>query len=184
MTISVKITEHTLQKMQIEPKDVAGYATLREWITKQQLNGGYVDVDISKEKPRSSPHHRKFFGVIAAAFTQWPESHEFQPEDEDHLRQWLEVAAGHRAHQDFPITEENAPQVADMMVHFATAIDGKKVFPRFGNGVVRLYWAESVAWSKLSQSDFNRVSKPCFDIIENVIGVPVDELRKKTEMAA
>lgn len=174
------------QGARVELKPVTGedFAAASEWRDWQEANGGTVTLAIEAEKKRSQPHHRKFFATIDAAFNQWPDGDEFQPENADHLRQFLEVSAGHRKFQDFPITEENASQVADMMVMFAEAIDGKKVFPRFGNGVVRLYWADSVSWSKLGHKQFCDVVKPVFDIIENTIGVPVDQLTRENKQAA
>lgn len=48
------------------------------------------------DKPRSLPQHRRFFGLIAAVYGQWPELHDFQPDSPEHLRAWLLVKAGYR----------------------------------------------------------------------------------------
>ncbi len=45
--------------------------------------------------PRSYQQHKRYFAVIAALFTQWPESHERQFPDEIALRKWLQIKAGH-----------------------------------------------------------------------------------------
>lgn len=50
--------------------------------------------DKGKGKPRSIDQHRRFYGLVKKAFGQWPEKSDFQPEDEEHLRQWLICAAG------------------------------------------------------------------------------------------
>ena len=44
---------------------------------------------------RSLPDHRRFFGVIQAAFHQWNEGHPFQPTDAEHLRAYLLVESGY-----------------------------------------------------------------------------------------
>jgi hypothetical protein len=48
-----------------------------------------------KGKPRSVPQHRRYFAMIKAAFSHWPEDHRFQPITEERLRKWLQARAGH-----------------------------------------------------------------------------------------
>lgn len=48
-----------------------------------------------KGKPRSVQHHRRYFAVVRAAHSHWPESHRFQPASEEHLRKWLQAKSGH-----------------------------------------------------------------------------------------
>lgn len=49
-----------------------------------------------KGKPRSVPQHRRYFALIKSAYHNWPETHDFTPQNEDHLRKWLQAKAGHR----------------------------------------------------------------------------------------
>jgi hypothetical protein len=48
-----------------------------------------------KGKPRSVPQHRRYFGLIKAAHSHWPETHRFKPMSEEHLRKWLQAKAGY-----------------------------------------------------------------------------------------
>lgn len=46
-------------------------------------------------KPRSVPQHRRYFALIKAAHSHWPETHRFKPMSEEHLRKWLQAKAGY-----------------------------------------------------------------------------------------
>ncbi len=46
-------------------------------------------------KPRSVPQHRRYFALVKAAHSHWPEHHRFQPMSEEHLRKWLQAKAGY-----------------------------------------------------------------------------------------
>jgi hypothetical protein len=46
-------------------------------------------------KPRSVPQHRRYFAMIRAAHSHWPESHRFKPINDDRLRKWLQAKAGY-----------------------------------------------------------------------------------------
>jgi hypothetical protein len=55
-----------------------------------------VDLSPPKQgKPRSVPQHRRYFGMIKAAFSHWPESHRFKPMTADRLRRWLQAKSGY-----------------------------------------------------------------------------------------
>tara|TARA_R110000772_G_scaffold25515_1_gene66461 strand:- start:3572 stop:3937 length:366 start_codon:yes stop_codon:yes gene_type:complete len=43
---------------------------------------------------RSTPEHRRYFGMIKAAFDNWPIKHQFQPLDSAALRIFLQCRAG------------------------------------------------------------------------------------------
>jgi hypothetical protein len=49
----------------------------------------------TKQSNRSDEEHNLFFGVVGMAFSNWPESHKFQPTDAEHLRAWLLIEANH-----------------------------------------------------------------------------------------
>ena len=55
---------------------------------------GYVP-EKRKGKPRSVPQHKRYFALIRAAFSHWPEAHRFKPLTEERLRKWLQAKAGH-----------------------------------------------------------------------------------------
>ena len=54
-----------------------------------------VELEKPKGKPRSVPQHRRYFALIRAAHSHWPEKHRFRPMSEEHLRKWLQAKSGY-----------------------------------------------------------------------------------------
>ena len=99
-------------------------------------------------KSRSSPQHRRFFALIKAAFKHWPESHEVQPGSEEGLRDYLQIKAG------FGIPH------------------------KIVKGDTTYIWFEhkSIAFDKMPQHEFHRLSSKVELIIEQTLGVNADKL--------
>lgn len=57
--------------------------------------GCQIEPEKKRGKPRSVPQHRRYFALIRAAHSHWPESHRFQPTSDDHMRKWLQAKAGY-----------------------------------------------------------------------------------------
>lgn len=56
--------------------------------------GGQLSSE-KRSKPRSVPQHRRYFAMIRAAHSHWPESHRFKPVSDDRLRKWLQAKSGY-----------------------------------------------------------------------------------------
>jgi len=54
-----------------------------------------VELEKPRGKPRSVPQHRRYFALIRAAHSHWPDTHRFRPMSEEHLRKWLQAKAGY-----------------------------------------------------------------------------------------
>jgi len=74
------------------------------------------------DKPRSLDQHRRFFGLVRACFHHWPEAHEFQPDNEEHLRAYLLVKAGHRSIKEFYIAETAANESIAQLIPIVSAV--------------------------------------------------------------
>lgn len=138
------------------------------------------------KRARSEPDHRRFFALIAAAYANWPERHEFQPSSSEHLRAWLICKAGHYDVTTIPI-EDGHPAVAKLATLAAEAAikaAGTHAFVRPHGSALAVFAAKSIAWDKLSQRDFSPIRQAVEDIIEAEVGVPVDRLLKEHERAA
>lgn len=133
------------------------------------------------DKPRSTPQHRRFFGLMKALYHHWPENQQFQPDSEEHLRAFLLVKSGHRKIMSFEIdkAEEAArliPIIAAAMLHrycWAWAVE---------NGI-KVCAPESIAYEKLPHKDACKV----FDDVEGYVrtlGMDPDQLLEETEQAA
>ena len=148
------------------------------------------DLDPAKGAPRSLPQMRRFFGVLRAMRSHWPESAEFQPETEEHLRTWVLVKAGHRDATDIPVPyAEDQPSVTKLV---AISVDGAVraagafafIRPHPRGGMVRVFRAKSIAFDKLEQSDFNKLNDQVEAIYKAETGLDADELLKESERAA
>lgn len=132
-------------------------------------------------KGRSLSDHRRFFALIHAAYQQWPESHDFQPRDADHLRAWLTAKSGFRDTTTIDLPEESTE---DMRRLFLLSIDaaikssGGTAFVVPYRDCVAVITAKSIAWDKIDQKEFNRLRDAVTDLIEGIVGVSADELLK------
>lgn len=89
-----------------------------------------------KGKPRSVPQHRRYFALIRGAYHHWPESHDFRPHSEGHLRRWLQCKAGYYTVRTINVADLD-PTSAVAAAAAAMAEAGEHAFVR-GKGT-RLY---------------------------------------------
>ena len=142
------------------------------------------DVANAKGKPRSLEQHRRFFGMIAAAFHHWPDSHEFQPSNSEHLRAWLLCKAGYRDVVTVPV-ESDRPAViklAMLAVEGALRAARTHAFVRLHGSSLVVFTAKSISFHALPHGEFQSVNDAVQEIIEVETGITVDKLL--TEKAA
>lgn len=135
-------------------------------------------------KKRSSPDHRRLFALIAAAFSQWPEGHSFQPANSEDLRAWLICKAGPDWREATPILlGEDADAATRAMFRMGIeaavrAAHGKAFVIPFGVGVA-VVTPKSMSFSKMSQSEFSRLRDAISDVIEAELGCKIDQLTRE-----
>lgn len=125
---------------------------------------------------RSSEDHRRFFALVNAAFTHWPEQHDFRPDNAEHLRAWLLCKAGYRKTTMIE-TDEPAATVVAIEAAFRAADTYAFVRP-YGDGVA-VYSPKSLRFDKTDQKAFNAVRDEVSSIIESVIGVTAEQLLRE-----
>jgi hypothetical protein len=126
--------------------------------------------------PRSSDDHRRFFGLVSAAFEQWPDGFEFQPDNAEHLRAWLLCKAGHR---NTTMVDTDEPASAVLVVEAAFKAAGAYAFVRpYGDGLA-VYAPKSIKFEQADQKKFNPIRDAVSEIIEQIVGVPIDQLLKE-----
>jgi hypothetical protein len=162
----------------IHPEHAGDYAKLREL-----SEGELVKVRITK--PRRAKHHRLFFAVIQAAFDNWPELHDEQFENADHLRAWLTVKAGYRDlfEEKLEASEADPKRIAGFMGRAMIKIKSAGGYGFFINHKqwVVMFTPKSISWSKLSQDDFSPISDAVFQIIEQETCIPIEALKREAE---
>lgn len=133
-------------------------------------------------KGRSLPDHRRFFGLIAAAFEQWPEDHSFTPESAEHLRAWLTCKAGWRESTPIHMPDMATDRMKDLFrlsIEAAIAAAGGTAFVVPYRDVVAVIRPKSIAWDKIDQKEFGKLRDAVSDVIEAEIGVKADDLLRE-----
>ncbi len=133
---------------------------------------------------RSGPQHRRLFGVVRAAYQNWPEKHEFQPSSSQHLRAWLLVKAGW-------LTEKTIVVGADVdEVNLARLLEGvilaSGAFPflEIEGHRVKVRSPKSQKFELMSHTDACWVFNAIDEVLQFEIGVSGNELLEHTEEAA
>lgn len=127
------------------------------------------------KKRRSPEHHKRFFAVIAAAYQHWPESHDFQPANAEHLRAWLLCKAKWCNVQTGTV---------DSFISGSHKTEAGFSFRFRAGTLVHEYRPKSINWEKMDQRTFSPIAQAVDEIIEAEIGVPTDRLLRETEAAA
>ena len=148
---------------------------------------------IKEHKPRSNPQHRRFFGMIAAAYHQWPEQfQEFQPLDVEHLRAWLLVKAGHRhvEHVGVNVQKLSTREIALMKRAFESPVRVKRAkkvyrFWRIYRGIAVVLEPLSVSFDEMPHQKACEIMHEVEELVCNVLGIEsCDQLLKEKERAA
>jgi hypothetical protein len=139
-------------------------------------------------KSRSPKAHRLFFKVIEIACDNWPERYlRFRPRDREHLRAWLLCEAGHcdivgeRLRQDGGDSVRMG-RLCDMILERMISNDVRYFFwdDKDPRNVVALV-PRSIRFESLDEREFAPVREKVFGIIEEILGVPVDTLRREAK---
>lgn len=128
-------------------------------------------------KGRSHPDHRRLFALIQAAYDQWPETAHFQPINAEHLRSWLICSAGpeFRRVNTFDldgVDDKTRALVLSIMKdeHTHGGIKGDLLYK---------VQPTSMKFDKMAQKQFAALRQAIEDVIEQTLGVSVDDLLKE-----
>lgn len=135
-------------------------------------------------KPRSVEQIRRYFAMIRAAFTHWPEAHPQQFGNSDELRAWLQMKAGARevgAHIPLAgISRDRAMMLAEIAIRGA----GSYAMPVIHGDTLVIFRPKSISFSKMAHADFCRLSDDVADVIEAETGLRADQLLRENASAA
>jgi len=132
-----------------------------------------------KPHPRNAERHALFFVVLPQVFANWPPSYElFQPMSVEHLRKWLIYKAGWCTMRELAIEGPNK-HVIMTALKFFTESGGQNVFFTTTAKSIREYRPRSTAYNKCKEADFKRIMDHSFDLIESIIGVPIEALKRE-----
>lgn len=148
------------------------------------------DTDLARLKPRSTPQHRRFFGLIKAAYHHWPETHDFKPESPEHLRAWLLIKAGHADATDVQIEwgddQPGLTKLAALTIEMAIKAAGSYAFtrPHPKGGWIRVFKPQSISYAELGHNSACVLFDDVAQIITSEIGIDAETLLRETEQAA
>ncbi len=123
--------------------------------------------------------------MIKAAKSNWPESHEFQPRNAEHLRGWLIAKAGWYdrvvVHPPPEIVSKDAKahkQAMLWMEQSIAAVRGSKDLSwirRYGNNIV-VFSPKSIALHEMGHQEFGMLNEKVSEVLAGIIGMDGDEL--------
>ena len=144
------------------------------------------DSDPVKGKPRSVEQLKRFFAVLHSMYHHWPDTCEFQPHNEEHLRAWVLCAAGYgeimRTTQIPDIPDEGLREIVRNVV--TQAYTSSKTFPRWKGNTCVEYAPKSIAFNNMGQAKFNALNDAVEEIYRAETGLDPDQVLKESEKAA
>jgi len=135
------------------------------------------------KKQRRPKAHRFFFVTIANYYHHWPTSHEFQPDNEEHLRAWATVKAGYRdiLGERLHHYEGDIVRMSEF-IEKAIALSRKKYsFVTIHNGSIVVLSPKSIAYSELDQTQFQVVADKVFGVLESESGISVSQMMEEAK---
>lgn len=125
-------------------------------------------------KPRSPEHMRRYFAVMNVIYASWPSAHVEQFSTMDAMRVWLQMKAGH--YETFKIDLQNAdPDAAVVIAQAAMNVAGSYARARVVGNELVIYKPKSIAFSKLSQHEFTKISGEVEAVILAETGIEITD---------
>lgn len=133
---------------------------------------------------RSIDQHRRYFGVIKAAFHHWPEQHDKQFSSEHELRIWLQMKAGAReVSARIPLV--GAPkEIVQMLVAQALKAAKADAVPSLHKDELIIWVPTSIAFGNLGHLKFCELNNAVDEVLKTEIGLSGDDLLINTAAAA
>lgn len=139
----------------------------------------------AKRKARSGEQHRRFFGLMSALHSHWPESHPFQPDSSEHLRAWLLVRAKHCVINTFEMESNNEAKHLAKIIPIITALMLKKhSWCRAKGNELHVCVPMSIAHDECGHNLFTSICADVDEIIKAETGLDPETLLRETERAA
>lgn len=112
--------------------------------------------------------------MIRAAYDHWPDSHQFRPESEEHLRAWLICKAGYHTVQTIDIADN--PNTAVVQVAAAYAQAGKWHFSKTAGTRLMVFAPKSMSFDKMPHHDACKLFDHIAEIIEAETDLRIDDI--------
>lgn len=141
------------------------------------------------EKPaprrqRSYQQLKRVMAICREAFHQWPETADFRPKNEEHLRYFLECEAGH-----FTVTRTtrlhdiDPDKIAPIVAGIVADSDDIKMFVEIDGALITTKKVKSVAYDALDHRDACKLFQDMEDVL-HAYGLNADQLLLERGKAA
>jgi hypothetical protein len=137
--------------------------------------------EMGNSNRRSNPDHARYFALVHRAYHQWPEGHRFQPLNGEHLRYWLQCAAG-PDWRDVKFTFlPDEPATKELLVNTVRDIlkDDQRKFPVVYKEGLAVVTPKSISFSSMTQAEFGKLRDAVTDNIERELGCTVADLMQE-----
>lgn len=146
--------------------------------------GCEIDLAPTKGKPRSLEQHKRYFGIVRAMFSHWPEAHPVQFSSEHELRAWLQMKAGHKEIvARIPLAGMNRER-ARTIVEAGIRAAGSYAWPVVHGNDLVIFKPKSIAFGKLSHLAFCALNDAVCDVIKAETGLDPEQVLLEQEKAA
>ena len=133
---------------------------------------------------RSVPQLRRFFSVIRAAWTHWPEAHPRQFANEEDCRKYLQMKAGHREIAASIDINGMSKELALLVAEASIKAAGAYAVPVMHGDTLVIFRPKSIKFTKMTHQDFCKLNDEVDAVIFAEIGIDAGTLLKETERAA
>jgi hypothetical protein len=147
-------------------------------------NRGQICPTCPYVQQRSDADHRMFWSLMEIAHSSWPEHHEFQPLGKMHLYGWLLTEAGWHE-PPIEIESRNPDFIREIVTRIFPALKSKIHCIRFiptAKGVTVLI-PKSLDYKTAGKRQFEDVRSAVYDVIESVLGVPIETMKHEAKAA-
>lgn len=135
-------------------------------------------------KPRSLEQHHRFFALVNASFTHWPEAHETQFSDATECRKWLTMKAGWRTLALRMPVSGMKPELAVIVATAAMKAAGAHAVAIAHKSQLCVWVPKSIRFDKMAHLDFCALNDAVADVIKTEMGMTADELLDQHRRAA
>ena len=125
---------------------------------------------------RSAPQHRRFWGVVRAAYHHWPESHDEQFSSQNELRVWLTMKAGWRDLASKTSISGMKPDALVAVVQGALKSAGANARVAAHKGQLCIWTPKSIRFDRMKHMEFVALNQAVEDVIKAELGITGDEL--------
>jgi hypothetical protein len=132
------------------------------------------------EEDRSSASHRHFFAAVREAWENLPEKYAGRFPDWECLRKWCLIKCGYANEAHYPAP---TPSDAILIAKIISEVDPEIVAVPHGD-TVTIYTAKSQAVPAMNREEFQRSKQDVLDLLSEMLGTTVGQLKKNAGRAA